>query len=677
MADASLMISAKDNYSETLLKMARTTESFTRDLNGLQARLTQLNTNRLTLKVDMAKASSALKTAKKDFAAVSDEQNRLQLESAQANYDNLKQNLDMISRAARQTQNEMHNLTGTMSKAETRAGGFSATIPEAGKASLTSRLGQAGVWSQLGGILGDLAGTYVSSAFGSRAGTYFSSALSTGATGAAIGTMIAPGVGTLVGAAIGGGLGLLQGSAEIFKKEEDFFKSLVQEKYNNVTSAQAEALQSGSTTAGGRETSLISFTTLFGGNRGQAQKFLDQVRDFANVTPFQYDDLTSMAKVLKTYGYGVDELMPEMQRIGDAGAALGLNQESMSMIATYIGRMRSTDKTTLEYLNPLMERGIPALDYLSTSLGKSKAEVYEMVSKGLIPGSKAAKIISDYMGKAFSGSMDEQSRTYEDLMSTLLGMETEMDNALGAAYNERRKEGIQEQIAWYQGESGKEMQKAYGYIGEFEASLENEKEKILREKMSAVMATEEFEAASAADRGRMLMEARVEAEADYSKTEGYQIKLEAEKQLVDGLQSAMSDTYYNFGYKMGEKFDEGLNDARAEWAMRHYVAPSAGPDPGMAGYSTGGNYAMYDDSIYGLHAYGLSRVPYNGYPALLHEGERVLTASQAREADRGGAKGVTVVVQSMTVRQESDIDRIAAELLRRIQSAAEIYIGGA
>lgn len=86
---------------------------------------------------------------------------------------------------------------------------------------------------------------------------------------------------------------------------------------------------------------------------------------------------------------------------------------------------------------------------------------------------------------------------------------------------------------------------------------------------------------------------------------------------------------------------------------------------------------MYDDSIYGLHAYGLSRVPYNGYPALLHEGERVLTASQAREADRGGAKGVTVVVQSMTVRQESDIDRIAAELLRRIQSAAEIYIGGA
>lgn len=95
--------------------------------------------------------------------------------------------------------------------------------------------------------------------------------------------------------------------------------------------------------------------------------------------------------------------------------------------------------------------------------------------------------------------------------------------------------------------------------------------------------------------------------------------------------------------------------------------PAPGPD-------SGGPRATPD--LAG-HAYGLSRVPYNGYPALLHEGERVLTASQAREADRGGAKGVTVVVQSMTVRQESDIDRIAAELLRRIRSAAEIYIGGA
>ena len=43
----------------------------------------------------------------------------------------------------------------------------------------------------------------------------------------------------------------------------------------------------------------------------------------------------------------------------------------------------------------------------------------EMISKGIIPGADAAKMISDYMGEAFKGSMADMSETYAWLTSTL------------------------------------------------------------------------------------------------------------------------------------------------------------------------------------------------------------------------------------------------------------------
>ena len=82
-----------------------------------------------------------------------------------------------------------------------------------------------------------------------------------------------------------------------------------------------------------------------------------------------------------------------------------------------------------------------------------------------------------------------------------------------------------------------------------------------------------------------------------------------------------------------------------------------------------------NDSILGKllggrqHAAGLERVPYDGYAALLHEGERVLTAREARQADQGGGAQVTITGNTFQVRQESDIDAIAEALYRKLRLA--------
>ena len=56
---------------------------------------------------------------------------------------------------------------------------------------------------------------------------------------------------------------------------------------------------------------------------------------------------------------------------------------------------------------------------------------------------------------------------------------------------------------------------------------------------------------------------------------------------------------------------------------------------------------MEGEGTDGEHASGLHYVPYDGYIAKLHRGERVLTADQARKADRGGNTGIDEAIAGM------------------------------
>ncbi|MDF2935271.1 MAG: hypothetical protein K0Q90_644 [Paenibacillaceae bacterium] len=66
-------------------------------------------------------------------------------------------------------------------------------------------------------------------------------------------------------------------------------------------------------------------------------------------------------------------------------------------------------------------------------------------------------------------------------------------------------------------------------------------------------------------------------------------------------------------------------------------------------------------------AIGLARVPYDNYPALLHQNERVLTASEARSVDRTGAPVIINLTAGKTV--DPDIGRLMAALKTAVESA--------
>ena len=77
------------------------------------------------------------------------------------------------------------------------------------------------------------------------------------------------------------------------------------------------------------------------------------------------------------------------------------------------------------------------------------------------------------------------------------------------------------------------------------------------------------------------------------------------------------------------------------------------------------------DGKYKGHYHGLSNVPYDGYSARLHKGERVLTAQENKEYSEGGRTISPVInIAKMEVRNDSDIEAVAYKLAKYIEREA-------
>ena len=77
------------------------------------------------------------------------------------------------------------------------------------------------------------------------------------------------------------------------------------------------------------------------------------------------------------------------------------------------------------------------------------------------------------------------------------------------------------------------------------------------------------------------------------------------------------------------------------------------------------------------HATGLPYVPRDGYEAILHKGERVLTAQQNRQYNQGGSNiSIAKISDTIVVREDADITKIANALVKKL-TESKVAFGGA
>lgn len=578
MSEASIAVKLKDEFTQGVDRMEDANKGFNVSLGETQKkaehyakRLSDLVDKQADLQVQLQKAKEHLNDVKKAFKEAGDAADDSKLKEANKNYNELAGKLANVSRAANDTRRALYSLDETgRKKSQSSSGGIMAT------------LGTAGATAFAGELAAQTIGTLANSMGGEAIGNYVSSALSSASMGAAIGNTIAPGAGAAIGAALGGVGGLFSAALSEYGAKDDSYREQVQSQYDSLLSDQTSRLHTGSELAAQRETDTLAFERLLGEGIGAA--YLEDVRRMGADTPMTYEGLTSMSRALAT-GFGKDpeRMLQLMTGLGDAGSAVGIDEAGMTEMAKAMSRMESSGKATLEYLNIFQDRGVDVIGILSDGLGKTQAQIYDMISKGEIGGVEAVQMIQDALDDLYGGAMEQQSKTFSGLSSTLEDVNNELAAAMGDGYNNERKQGMEEQIAYLSGEMGDSMAEAYRLMGEFQASLENQQEELQRNAMETVMSgvlsgswsekataqlTElmsQYDEAKAQDNGaemgRVIAAAQAVAQAEYTNSEGYQTQVDANMQLVNDVQQAVSYSYYEAGYALGQELSKGVSAA--------------------------------------------------------------------------------------------------------------------
>ena len=676
MSESSLVFKAYDQVSSTMKDIASGGKSLSKEYEALERRAKALADGNETLRKrlgtmtkDLTAAKKEMQEAQKQFKKTGEEADGLRLEKAVREYERLSATIKETKSASEITMKSMKNNADQMRKLfdSTGSGGMGSVFSSEKLSTLAGGLFQSGLIKELGSSVSDALGVGITSYLGQPMATLASSLASGAVSGAAAGAMLGP-WGALAGAGIGAVSGLISGQTKIFEQKDDAFKSYVQTAYENQLSEQAATLTSGSTTAGSREQTLMAFSQRFGGDAA-ASAFLEEVKEMARSTNYGFDEITGYSKLLLN-SYNEKEIFGVLQSLSDATAGLSLNSSDVSMMIAGLSRMRTTGKATQEYLNYFTERGVDTYQELSNVTGVDKSKIAKMVTDGKISGETAAQAILDYINQTYGGLSDKLATTYDAMVDNLADFQTDMDAAMGEGYNEGRKAGLQAQMDWMSGSSGEAVEEANRAIGAWQAELENLKEKYVRDAMDAMMGSDEYraakEAGDAAEMGRLIMQAKVKGMNEYNASEGAQLALESERALAEAIRddTATNQDYWDAGYEKGNWFTKGLAAAIAETY-----------EPGYYGGIMGSRADPFSNNKGNSNAFGLRYVPYNNFPALLHEGEQVLTAAEARSNSRGTSITVTVTGNNFDVRSDNDADLIAAKIATRIEEAMLAYGG--
>lgn len=161
----------------------------------------------------------------------------------------------------------------------------------------------------------------------------------------------------------------------------------------------------------------VGLTTMLG-SAGAARDMLGELTDFARDTPFEMQGLAANARQLLGVGAAAEDVIPTLQVLGDASAALGLSQEQMDRVLRAVTQSMAKGKFQAEEMMQMAEAGIPIYDLMARAVGKTVPEMQEMAKNGeLLSGDVLPKLLA-VMQEDYAGGMVAQSKTLNGVLST-------------------------------------------------------------------------------------------------------------------------------------------------------------------------------------------------------------------------------------------------------------------
>lgn len=224
--------------------------------------------------------------------------------------------------------------------------------------------------------------------------------------------------------------------------------------------------------AGGEEQTLIAFETMLG-DIEKAKKLLGDIKQFADVTPFDTEEVVQVGKKLLAFGIEEDKIIEKTERLGNIASGVGKDKFPSLILA--FGKIKTKGKATMEELNILLEAGVPILDELAKNMGVTKQEMFKLVQTGKVgfkDVDKAIETLSTGTGK-FAGLMAKQSKSLFGLVSTIKGQLDNFAKEIGKELLPIAKELVSTFLEWFNANRAILKSKAIEFVRNLVGFFEN------------------------------------------------------------------------------------------------------------------------------------------------------------------------------------------------------------
>lgn len=429
------------------------------------------------------------------------------------------------------------------------------------------------------------------------------------------------------------------------------------------------------------EQTRISMGTLMK-DQGAGDDLVNQLKTFAIQTPYEFNDLANNTRFGMAMGFKRDDLLSKdgksglLVDAGNASAGLGKGAEGLENIIRALGQMQAKGKVSAQEINQLAENGVGAWNYIAKSIGKTTAETMKLGEDGLLPAQKAIEAIRHGMQGDFGGMMIKQSRTLIGLWSSLKDF---ANLNVFASFGEGIRQGIipylskmvdgltknQDAMKVWQDkltDAGKAIGNFIGNAGErlwnwFQklSSDENFRKMSFGQKMEFAL-------------NQMLNSVNAWMDGDGGK------RLSA---AFDTVGVMMVNAILSVLEKSGPKIGEVLVKVTGSAAKSLTISLGGGileatdeitgakPIPKMTQQQViehNKKADAYAQSLMNKKASGISYVPKDNYPALLHKGERVLTSVDNKNYNQGGSGIVVNMTNNVNASDPNDVNSLISKI---------------
>jgi tape measure domain-containing protein len=173
------------------------------------------------------------------------------------------------------------------------------------------------------------------------------------------------------------------------------------------------------------ENSGIAFTTVLGSAQ-RAQSFIQQLKEFAVVTPFDFGSLVTYAQRMMGMGVAAKDVIPDLRALGDSVASVGGSSTQLEHVTLAFDQMVAKGTLDMGNMNQLLQGGVPnALRILADAYQVTTGQMIQMISTGKVQSSEALPKLIEGLEHgtkstaALGGMMERQSRTLSGALSNV------------------------------------------------------------------------------------------------------------------------------------------------------------------------------------------------------------------------------------------------------------------